>query len=332
MKEIIKNANKGVAPSIRGMDVACRFFWEIGLPFIEKKFSPYIDRIAAGLVAAGSDCSGNDDEVSRDYNWGPRFQVYLNPSDFQEIGASLQNELDTIPSYFEGISCNPSDNHIIKVYSIDGFFSEKTSNGVGTGFPQAPKSAMDWLRIPEHCLFDVTRGQVFYDPLGEFTERQQGFAAYYPDDAWFKRIAAAMSECGKYGSHLMQRSLARDDYFTADMAWWKFTESTMKLGFLLNRSYAPWQKWLYQEFSKLPLVAPYVTDMLWDGQCDASRRPKIVERMECIYSSIVKELELVGSNLDIASSNLSELAKYVSSQISDPDVVKLAVWVDTIHS
>jgi hypothetical protein len=313
------------------MDVACRFFWEVGLPAIERTFSSYVDRIAAGLVAAGSDCAGNDDEVSRDYDWGPRFQVYLNRFDFQEIGSSLQSKMDAIPSDFNGTRCNPSESRAICVYSIDGFFSEKTRNGFGTGFVQAPKSAMDWLKIPEHCLFEVTRGQVFYDPLGEFSERQQSFAAYYPDDAWLKRIAAAVVECGIFGSHLMQRSVDRDDYFTADMAWWKFAEAAMKLGFLLNRRYAPWQKWLYREFCKLPNLSPDVADMLWNGQCDANRRPQLVQRIENIYKARIKELGLIIASSDEASVSMSKLAEDVSAQISDPDVVNLAVWVDTIH-
>lgn len=326
MKEIIKNANQGVAPSVRGIEVACCFFWEVGLPVLEAEFAPYIDRLAAGLVGAGSDCSGNDDEVSLDYDWGPRFQIFLSQTDFDACGSTLQGVLDKLPKEFRGLSCQPSSDRSNHVFSIDGFFRSITSNGVGQGFTRAPETPIDWLKIPESRLFDVTHGQVFYDPLGDFTERRRGFAAYYPHDAWRKRLAAALIDCGNLGPKLLSRSMLRGDYYTAQVAWWSFVEATMRLGFLLSRQYAPWRKWLYREFCKLPEFSVEVTELLWNGQCDITCRPELVDRIIAIYDNKLRELGLVS----LSPQSFIDRAEEITAGITDTEVAGLAPWVHTL--
>lgn len=276
------------------MEIACRFFWEAGLPVLESQYSPYIDRIAVGLVAAGSDCAGNDDEASRDFDWGPRFQVFLTEPDFKEIGAGIQSLLDDLPNVFCGIECRPSGLHASAVYSIDNFFIRNTFNPMlNMGFARAPESSDDWLAIAESGLFDITRGQVFYDPLGEFSGRRSGFAAYYPDTAWKKLLSTALWDCSEYGERLLPRSIAHDDYYTVQMAWWDFAESAMKLGFLLNRRYAPRKQWLYREFCKLPIDSVEVVNLLWDGQNDVISRIELVSKAAAVYGSRLHQLGLI---------------------------------------
>jgi hypothetical protein len=330
LKHVHENANKGVAPSARGIEIACRFFWQSGLPAIESEFPSYVDRLAAGLVAAGSECAGNDDEISRDRDWGPRFHAYLTEPDFAKIGADLQAVLDGLPASFEGACCYPSDQHACRVFSIDGFFVEKTSNGRGPGFAAAPESPLDWLKIPESRLFDITHGQVFYDPLGEFSERRHGFATYYPDDAWRNRLAAASYECGHFGQRLLPRALLRDDYYTAEIAWWRFVEAAMRLGFLLNRRYAPCQTWLYREFCKLPALSVEVTNLLWDGQCDTTRRPTLVGRIASIYDAKIAESGFARLPDGRSSDSFILRAEEISASIADPEVARLAQWVDVV--
>jgi len=330
LKQIDKNADTGVGPSARGMEIASRFFWEVGLPVIEPRFPSYVDRIAAGLVAAGSDCSGNDDEVSRDSDWGPRFQVYLTEENHSEIGAALQAVLDGLPTTFDGIECRSLGPHVNRVYSVNGFYAEKTSTEGGQGFAGPPASPIDWLRIPESCLFDLTHGQVFYDPVGDFSERRRGFAAYYPDDVWRRRIAHTLAECGEFGQRLLPRSLARDDYYTAEMAWWRFVEAAMRLGFLLNRRYAPSQKWLYREFCKLPRLAADVTNLLWDGQCDVPRRPELVELISSAYTLGMSELGLCQPRGKAAGLSFAAQARDVLAGIANPEIARLAVSPDVM--
>lgn len=280
--------------TVRGIDVSSRFFWEVALPVFESEFPSYIDRIAVGLVAAGSDCAGNDDGVSRDFDWGPRLQAFLTEQDFNEIGADVQSALDGLPNIFHGTCCRPSGLHSSTVYYIDSFFIKNTFNpALNIGFSHAPQSAADWLRIPEYRLFDLAHGQVFYDPIGEFTERRKEFMAYYPNDAWKRLIFAALRDCSEYGERLLPRSIAHDDYYTAQIAWWNFSESILKLGFLLNRCYAPRKQWLYREFCKLPLDSSRVVDLLWDGQNDIVPKIDLVGRIAAIYGRRLHQFGLI---------------------------------------
>ena len=42
---------------MKGLDLAERYFEEIGFPMLQQAFGPYMDRLAAGLVGDGSECS-----------------------------------------------------------------------------------------------------------------------------------------------------------------------------------------------------------------------------------------------------------------------------------
>lgn len=325
MRRVEENANTGVAQSVRGLEVACRFFWEVGLPALEKSAPAYLDRIAAGLIAAGSDCSGNDDAVSRDYDWGPRFQVFLTGSDYAAIAGELQLVLDDLPDHYEGAHCRPSGDTSNPVYSIDDFFARFTACGTNCGFPSAPVTAVDWLSIPESSLFELTHGQVFYDPLGQLSDRRQGFMSYYPDDAWRRRLAESLTECHNHGQKLLPRAIERDDYYTAQIAWWRFSEEAMRLGFLLNRRFAPQTKWLYREFCKLPELSVEVVNCLWDGQGDVLCRPELVARIAHAYDVKLADLGIFSTSLNGAAQSFVVRAKEVAASIVDPKVAQL-VW------
>lgn len=316
MKYLDKNAIEGVDLGTRGIELASRFFWDIGLSAIESRFPAYIDRLAAGLVAAGSDCIGDD--CSQKQELVSRFHIYLDSADYAEIGTGLQSLLDTLPCESGGVPCCASGSRINRVFSIDGFFQEKTSTDSSPGFSHAPESQSDWLKIPEYRLYDIAQGQVFYDPIGEFTSRRQGFAGYYPRDIWLAKTAAAMVECGEYGEVLLPKSLAQNDYFTAEMAWWRFTESVLRLGFLLNRKYTPSQQLLYREFCKLPAFSFSVTNLLWDGQGDVVRRPEIAKQIASIFISSSLEQGLVFGGKDSLSS-FSLVAERILLAITRPD-------------
>ena len=56
----------------------CRGFYEAyGAPMLHEQFPQYEEIIAVGLVGAGSECFGYDDEVSRDHDFEPAFCLFL---------------------------------------------------------------------------------------------------------------------------------------------------------------------------------------------------------------------------------------------------------------
>jgi hypothetical protein len=56
-----------------------------------RQFPDLAKRIAAGRLL-GSDVFGGDDEVSRDRDWGPQFNLFLSTEDYVATGKeSLRN-------------------------------------------------------------------------------------------------------------------------------------------------------------------------------------------------------------------------------------------------
>ena len=74
---------------MKGLEISEKFFYEYGLPMIEKEFSEYKDRIAAGLVGHGSECFGFDDEISTDHDFEPGFSLWITAEDERKFGFKL---------------------------------------------------------------------------------------------------------------------------------------------------------------------------------------------------------------------------------------------------
>ncbi|MEZ4683993.1 MAG: DUF4037 domain-containing protein [Caldilineaceae bacterium] len=95
----------------------------------------------------------------------------------------------------------------------------------------------------------MTAGRIYHDGLGDLRAIREKYA-YYPDDIWRYRLAAQwtriaqeeafMGRCGdvgdELGSHIVAARLVRE---------------LMRLGFLLERRYAPYSKWFGTAFGKL---------------------------------------------------------------------------------
>ena len=74
---------------MKGLELAETYYKEIGEPWLEREFPEYKKRICAGLVGAGSECFGFDDEYSRDHEFGPSFCLWLTKEDYQIIGKKM---------------------------------------------------------------------------------------------------------------------------------------------------------------------------------------------------------------------------------------------------
>ena len=88
--------------SIKGLDVARAFFFEWGLPELERQFPALVARVAAGKIL-GSDVLGADDAISRDHNWGPQFWLFLTDADHAQFGQELAERMNAIaPNPWQG--------------------------------------------------------------------------------------------------------------------------------------------------------------------------------------------------------------------------------------
>jgi len=247
---------------IPGLQLNEMFYQQAVRPILATHFPVVVH--SAALIGYGSDVLGFDTPISMDHNWGPRLQLFLSQADHEkykaEIHACLRQKL---PPTFQGFSVNFSEpdlsdggvqcmqaiesgpvNHLVEIFTVRSFFER--SLGID---PDQEVQLLDWLTFSEQALLEVTAGQVYFDGLGELKPVRAKFA-YYPTDIWLYRLAsqwgrisqeeAFMGRCGDLGDELGSRIVAA-----------RLVRDLMKLGFLLEKQYAPYSKWLGTAFARL---------------------------------------------------------------------------------
>ncbi|WP_116437877.1 DUF4037 domain-containing protein [Gardnerella vaginalis] len=247
-------------PKIKnGMQLAKSYWQTYGKQLLElPKFRDYKNRIAAGLVGHGSECYGFDDEISRDHDFGPGFCLWLTDEDYAEIGEDLQAAYDSLPQEYAGFgsreetprakSCEESKR--VGVFTIAKFFENIT------GFATAPSKNEPhlWLSLSEPTLAAATNGQIFADPLGEFSKARQSFKLM-PDDVRISLISRRLGMMAQAGQYNVQRMLARKDGAAAWLSINEFVRATASIVFLLNNpisaGYLPYYKWQFAALRKL---------------------------------------------------------------------------------
>ena len=247
-------------PKIKnGMQLAKSYWQTYGKPLLDQpKFAKYKNRIAAGLVGHGSECYGFDDEISRDHDFGPGFCLWLTDEDYAKIGEDLQAAYDSLPQEYAGFgsreetprakSCEESKR--VGVFSISEFFENIT------GFATAPSKNEPhlWLSLSEPTLAAATNGQIFADPLGEFSKTRQSFKLM-PDDVRISLISRRLGMMAQAGQYNVPRMLARKDGAAAWLSINEFVHASASIVFLLNNpisaGYLPYYKWQFAALRKL---------------------------------------------------------------------------------
>lgn len=272
---------------IPGLQLNARFYVDIVRPLLDEYFPDLVH--SAALMGYGSDVLGYDTPMSTDHNWGPRFQLFVAPTDYEHrreaIDQCLRNHL---PHTFLGYPVNFSEPdladggvqrmeteaqssvcHLVESMTIPAFFQRYLALD-----PYAELDAIDWLVLGEQKLLETTAGQVYHDGLHELIPLRAKFA-YYPHDVWLYRLAAQwtrlaqeeafMGRCGdvgdELGSHLVAARLVRE---------------LMRLAFLLERKYAPYSKWFGTAFSRLqcgPTLTPILNRVLDTNPWQARQEP-----------------------------------------------------------
>jgi hypothetical protein len=240
-----------------------------------------------GLLRGGSDVFGADDDISQGHEWGPRFTVLLTVEDFLEAGPELEVTLrEKLPTEFlgftrEGWVAFPCGRW---VYSIPQYIAWRTG-----GYSRPPRDAHAWQRIPEHDLFTLTMGKLFYDPLGAATQALDAFA-YYPAEVWHKRL---IESCIRLSSvENITRCMRRGDEVAAQLYIGHTLEESLKLCHLINKRYAPYRKWLYWSFTRLPKLASEMRPFVERSTLAVSlseRRDAMLEIVEIIKRQLKAE-------------------------------------------
>ena len=273
----------------KGMDLCEDFYLEYGKPMIQAKFPQYETMIAVGLVGEGSECFGFDDEVSRDHDFGPGFCMWLSDAVYDEIGTALQKEYELLPNVYMGVRRfnTTQAGKRVGVFRISDFYEHLI------GMRDIPESRNQWLFVEEYQLASATNGKVFQDDLGEFTRIRKGLQAYYPYEVWTKRVAREATLMAQSGQYNYQRMLRREEIVTARFALTDFMKHTISMVYLLNRSYAPFYKWMHRGMLQLSILRQ-VHDLLIELEQLPITDKKVSDKIEEIARLIIEQMQRLG--------------------------------------
>lgn len=212
---------------------------------IELARSWYTDRVApalhgiphaAALLGDGSEVLGFDDEVSTDHDFGSRVQIFVPEATIDRV--------ERATSGLEGHGGHAG----VETTTVERFFTERLGLDPGEGV-----TPRQWLALPTQRLAGLTAGAVFHDPEHELG-RRRAVLTWYPDDVWRLALAAAWLRVSQHQA-FVGRTGARGDDLGSRLVTARLVREHVRIAFLLERVWAPYDKWLGTAFARLPLEA-----------------------------------------------------------------------------
>lgn len=245
-------------PAMTGaLELSREFFERTAKAKLTEDFPEDYPRIAAGLVGNGSECFGYDDELSRDHDWGIDFFLWVPEEDRRLVEPLNEWKRKLLDSHFDKpIRRRSGMGAFVGAMTVGDFYSSLI------GYPEGPKTLQEWRSIPQENLALSVNGEVFADPLGQFTAVREYLLRFYPEQLRLKKIAArcmAIAQTGQYNFH---RCIKREDWVTFRTVLSLFSDEVMGLVFLLNRVYKPYYKWAWRRLCELPVLGGIVSEEL----------------------------------------------------------------------
>lgn len=226
---------------ISGLELSKCYYETYGKAMLKEQFPEYADRVAAGLVGHGSECLGFDDMWSKDHDFGPGFCLWLTEEDYEKVGQKMQEAYEALPKAFMGYPARNTSKRgggRVGVLSIPEFYEEFTGNGA-------------WSEMEDEKLAMAVNGEVFADPLGEFSAIREQLQNGMPFAVWKRRLANAVALTAQAGQYNYGRCKKRNDIVAANLALDEFVREGMRTAYLLNRKYMPYYKWAWRGLENL---------------------------------------------------------------------------------
>ncbi|HRW07845.1 MAG TPA: DUF4037 domain-containing protein [Caldilineaceae bacterium] len=231
------------------IDISRNFFEEVVKPILQEHFPAETAQTAFGVFGYGSEALRLDDEYSRDHHWGLRIDALMPPAVFTEKRAAIMATLSAnLPVSYQGQSLR--EGHLagagLAPDNLQAFLTRTI------GIDHAPQSYTEWLKIPEEDIIHIINGEVWSDPLGEFTAIREVFQGYYPEPVRLRRIANWCRFFSGMGTYALKRAILRDNEFYATTRFSNAIRLGIQLAFLLDKQYFPYDKWLMAYLERLP--------------------------------------------------------------------------------
>lgn len=309
--------------SIKGIEIAKKYFDEFGSPMLNEQFSSVKERIAVGLVGEGSECLGYDDEVSRDHDFEAGFCLFITPEDEKEFGFKLERAYAKLPKEFMGLkrqTLAPTGGARHGVIVIDEFYTKLL------GAPNAPDSAERWLYTPSSALLAASNGEVWTDELGKFSEIRNVLKTGYPEDIRKKKIAAHAIMMAQSGQYNYGRLIDRGETGAAQLAVFEFVKHAISTVYLLNNKYEPFYKWAYRGMRDLTILGELETTFsilteMGNSLKQASEKREIIEDISSMIISEFKRQKLTNATCN----NLETHAYSINDNITDSAIRNLHI-------
>ncbi len=236
---------------MQGLEISKAFYLQYGKPMLQEQFADVLDRIAVGLVGEGSECLGFDDDLSRDHDFDAGFCLWIRDEDEASFGFRLERAYAKLPREFMGLkrcALSPVGGNRHGVITIGEFYTRFL------GAKTAPDCHERWLYTPSASLLAACSGQVFDDPLGEFSAVRQVLLGGYPQDIRKKKLAAHTVMMAQAGQYNYGRCMARGEQGAAQLSIFEFVRHAISAVYLLNNRYEPFYKWAYRGMRRLPVL------------------------------------------------------------------------------
>jgi len=245
---------------IPGLELNRLYYNEIVKPILKKNYPnlPY----SVARIGFGSDVLGFDTERSTDHDWGPRLELFLEKKDYKNLRENIFETLATnLPRKFLGYSVHYSKtdekgvrvlaeskkdyvNHRIEFYTLESFMEQMLGVNITKELTE-----LDWLALPEQRLLAVTSGAIYHDGLNKLKAMQRKFK-YYPRDVWYYLMMRQWEILAEEMPFPGRAAELKDD-LGMQLITTNQIRKLMKLCFLQERKYAPYNKWLGVAFTKL---------------------------------------------------------------------------------
>lgn len=282
-----------MSDQVKGLDISREFFIDVVRPAAARICPALLDHGAFGRFGWGSECFGMDDTISRDHFWGPRVDVLLPDDICAKHGATWERDISAVlPNDYKGFLFDPGlgGGGAVALQGLESFLSRT----IGRTTP--PGSHEDWMNMPEEDIVHVTNGELWEDGFGRFAEIRRAFGQYYPEPVWKRRLAHWCRFASGMGVYALHRAILRDNLVYATTAFGRALKYTLELVFLLNRTYFPYDKWLYPKFVTLPELAPQLMPLVDEAVLPATdfpRRTKLIEQMHQLIDTYMVDRQIL---------------------------------------
>jgi hypothetical protein len=308
---------------MKGIELSKSFYEQFGKQMIENEFREFKDRIAVGLVGHGSECFGYDDVISQDHDFGPSLCIWITEEDEKRVGFRLFRAYSKLVKE-HGTMISSPQNTVGEsgrgVMSISEFYRQYI------GENSIPLTLSDWLYIPSYYLAEATNGEVFYDPLRQFSAVREYIKSGMPEDARLKRMASCAFYMAQAGQYNYERCLKHNEIGAARLALDEFAKNAVELVFWINRSYMPYYKWAFRAMRELPLLADVsdlIEKLVIHPTDDTSMIISMIERICALIAYGMRSIDIVASNAEYFEAYAYE----INSKIKNADIRNMPVML-----